>query len=447
MKRLVAVTLLVATATNLASCVESADGVNGSGATFPQQFQAWATTTYSRETGQVVLYANPAGGSSKGKADFKANLNDFGGTDSAVKDSQAADFPWVYVPYVGGAVGILYRLDALDGATLSLGANTLRGILSGRISHWNDPDIVADMLRAQPWVNDIADQQVEGVTTFIAQTDTESVQVTLLLNPGALRRLVGTQVTVNVDSRTFRGAVDGGQVTLSIPAASSALVEVVVQDTIVARYERRTIPMPDVPITVIYRADGSGTSNNLCKFLAAGSQDWTVNDAFVSCVPGGSEHVASLGSRFQGQTGSANLANYVSNTDGAIGYSEVSFAVEATRWNRGTRVASIENAAGRFVPPTPDAVSAFLAESSVDDTGFVALIYDQPDNHGAYPIAAVTYALGKVEKSREGDIVRDYFRWILDDFAPRYAQALGYAPLAGELKTRALVQVEQVSSR
>ena len=444
MKRLVAVAILFATA--LTSCVASADGVNGSGATFPQQFQAWATTTYSRETGQVVLYANPAGGSSKGKADFKANLSDFGGTDSAVKESQAAEFPWVYVPYVGGAVGILYRLDELDGATLSLGADTLRDILSGAITHWNDPAIAADMLRARAWSNDIADQHVDGVTTFIANVDADTARVTVLFNPGALRRLGGTVATVIADSQPSSRDIDGGQLNFDITSGSQASIEVVVQETVVARYERRSIVLPDLPISVVYRADGSGTSNNLCKFLAAGSQEWSVNDAFVSCVPGGATHIASLGSRFQGQTGSANVANQVSNTNGAIGYSEVSFAVEATRWNRGTRVASIENAAGVFVPPTPDAVSAFLTESSVDDAGFVTLNYDQPTNLAAYPIAAVTYALGKVTRSPEGDVVREYFRWILNDFAPQYAQALGYAALDGKLKSRALTQVDKVSS-
>ena len=70
--------------------VALAESISGSGATFPQQFQASASAAFSAATGHTVSYANPGGGSSKGKADFKANLTDFGGTDSAVTAAQAA---------------------------------------------------------------------------------------------------------------------------------------------------------------------------------------------------------------------------------------------------------------------------------------------------------------------------------------------------------------------
>ena len=88
------------------SSVALAESASGSGATFPQNFLANATVNYNAKTGHNVTYANPGGGSTKGKSDFKANLTDFGGSDSEVKSTQAASFDWVYVPYVGGAISV-----------------------------------------------------------------------------------------------------------------------------------------------------------------------------------------------------------------------------------------------------------------------------------------------------------------------------------------------------
>lgn len=50
--------------------VALAESISGSGATFPQQFQASATAAFNAATGHNASYANPGGGSSKGVTDF-----------------------------------------------------------------------------------------------------------------------------------------------------------------------------------------------------------------------------------------------------------------------------------------------------------------------------------------------------------------------------------------
>ncbi|NDE67074.1 MAG: phosphate ABC transporter substrate-binding protein, PhoT family, partial [Actinobacteria bacterium] len=135
-KKLFSAISIVVAASLAVGSAALAESISGSGATFPQQFQASASAAFNAATGHTVSYANPGGGSSKGKADFKANLTDFGGTDSAVTSAQAAAFDWVYVPYVGGAIAIAYRLDELGGATLSLSPATINGIFGGTITKW-----------------------------------------------------------------------------------------------------------------------------------------------------------------------------------------------------------------------------------------------------------------------------------------------------------------------
>ncbi|MFZ9775914.1 MAG: substrate-binding domain-containing protein [Ilumatobacteraceae bacterium] len=435
---------------SVAACVPATDGINGSGATFPQQFQAWATSMFNRDTGGSVLYSNPGGGSSKGKSDFRTGLNDFGGTDSAVSEEQAPDFDWVYVPYVGGAVALSYRLDDLNGAVLSLSESTIGGIFDGSIDRWNHPAIIADMATGATWSNTRRESEVSGVTAMLHLTSDSNLSIAVLANPSILRSRSNEAVTVvdaNTESVLARELLKRGEVTLVVPSDPRATYSVRFEDAEVARFEHVEVEMPNTPITVAYRQDGSGTTNNFCRFLsAASSGQWDVGDAFVSCVPGGSSRVAGYGSRFQGHSGSANLANYVSNTDGSIGYNEVSFILEPSRWSRGMRAVNVRNAAGEFVPPLASAVSSFLAGSSVDERGFVTFDYFQTRNATAYPIGAVTYALGRTAQSERNEVVSEYLLWILTDFAPRYAEALGYAPLTGALRERAVRQARRVNS-
>jgi len=70
-KPIVAIALAMVASLSVGS-VALAESASGSGATFPQQFMASATVAFNTATGHNVSYANPGGGSSKGKADFKA---------------------------------------------------------------------------------------------------------------------------------------------------------------------------------------------------------------------------------------------------------------------------------------------------------------------------------------------------------------------------------------
>jgi len=152
-------------------------------------------------------------------------------------------------------------------------------------------------------------------------------------------------------------------------------------------------------------------------------------------------------SRFQGQSGSANVSNYVADNSGSIGYTEVSFVSDATRAAKGMKAANVRNAAGKYVAPTSAATSSFLAASTVDATGFVTFNYNQSTNTTAYPIVAVTYALGKTAKSAKNAVVSEYLQWILNTYAPANAEALAYAPLTGSLKDKALAQAKLINSK
>jgi phosphate transport system substrate-binding protein len=432
-------------------CGGFAVSINGSGATFPQTFQSAATADFNKATGHTATYANPGGGSGTGKSAFKAGLTDFGGTDSAVTPAQAAAFDWVYVPYVGGAISIAYRLDELSGITLSLSPATINGIFGGTISNWNDPSIVNDLKSNPVYANSKKKSEIKGVSALIATPAAGSAEVTVSAIPNVFKTLKGKPIEI-VDAKTKKvlkkGTFSAAETAVTFGAKDGVNYSVRVSGKEVANFAQTTVTLPNKDIIVVYRQDPSGTSNNFCNFIRqVANTDWVQNDTFTSCIPGGSSKVASYGSRYQGQSGSAPLSNYVADTNGSIGYTEVSFVLDPARAAKGMKSANVRNAAGKFVAPTAAATSAFLAGSTIDAQGFVTFDYKQATNTAAYPAVAITYALAKTAKSAKNDVVKAYFDWILNTYAPANAEALAYAPLTGALKTAALAQVAKISSK
>jgi hypothetical protein len=60
---------------------------------------------------------------------------------------------------------------------------------------------------------------------------------------------------------------------------------------------------------------------------------------------------------------------------------------------------------------------------------------------------AITYGLAKTATSPKNTVVREYFLWILNTYGPANAEALGYAPLSGALKDRAVALAQTISTK
>lgn len=95
------------------------------------------------------LNAYGGGGSGKGIADFIANQVDFAGSDSALKEDQAATAkdtrcagnPAYNLPMVTGPIALAFNVSGVGSLTLT--PVVLGGIFSGGIANWNDPAIAA----------------------------------------------------------------------------------------------------------------------------------------------------------------------------------------------------------------------------------------------------------------------------------------------------------------
>ena len=432
-----------------------AESINGSGATFPQAFLAAATVAFKADpsgAAHTVNYANPGGGSSAGQSAFKAGTVDFAGTDSALSSSNIPSFDWMYVPYVAGGIAVGYNLSELGGATLSLSPSTLNGIFGGSITKWNDPSIVNDMKSSPVWSNSKKKSDLKGATALVSNASPGSFVITASAIPAVFKTVKGKSLEVS-DSKSKKVlkkvAFTKAETALTLAAKAGVGYTVKLDGKEVANFGQVAVALPDKDITVVYRSDGSGTTNNFCNFLRnAANIDWVANNAFSSCIPGGSARVSSFGGRFQGQSGSANVANYIADTNGTIGYAEVSFFTDPTRAAKGVKPANIRNAAGRYVAPTSAAANSFLGGSTWDEAaGFATFNFNQSTNVSAYPIIAVTYMLAKQAKSDKNKLTADFLTWVVSKYSPANAESLGYVPLTGKALDVAKAQIAKINSK
>jgi phosphate transport system substrate-binding protein len=187
--------------------------------------------------------------------------------------------------------------------------------------------------------------------------------------------------------------------------------------------------LPAVPIQVIHRSDGSGTTKVFTSYLTeVAPAVWTAGaDKDVPWPTG------------QGAKGSDGVSAAVAQANGAIGYAELSFA----QMNE-LSVAAIGNASGAFVTPDADSVAAALAEATVPADLQVEVTYT-PKDPAAYPISTTTWAIVHAGPSDDATstLLKAFLLFALDR-GQRSAADLSYAPLPDELAVRAQAAVYQL---
>jgi phosphate transport system substrate-binding protein len=190
------------------------------------------------------------------------------------------------------------------------------------------------------------------------------------------------------------------------------------------------VTLPNKPIVVVHRSDGSGTTNNFTKFLvAAGGADWTLGSGDTVAWPADT----------QGGDKNPGVANGIKGADGAIGYVDFADATAA-----GLTFAAIKNKDGNYVVPSLDAATAALAGAELKDD----LTYNPLFGPGAqaYPITAPTYLLVRpsYDDAEEGAAVKGFITWLLTD-GREVAGPLGYAVLPEQIQQAALDKLESVT--
>lgn len=139
-------------------------------------------------------------------------------------------------------------------------------------------------------------------------------------------------------------------------------------------------PLPDLPIKVVVRADGSGTTYNFADYLAKISPAWKTSFGVKTSIKWPDGHLA-----FKGSEG---VAKGVRDTVGAIGYVDFGYVAEY-----GLASVQMKNADGVFVKPSIDTFKAALANSEWAATGAFNNTLTQKPGKSVWPITMGTFVV------------------------------------------------------
>jgi phosphate transport system substrate-binding protein len=193
------------------------------------------------------------------------------------------------------------------------------------------------------------------------------------------------------------------------------------------------VTLPSSDITVVHRADGSGTTYIWTDFLAKVSPEWKDKVGVSTSVNW------PIGVGGKGNEGVAALA---SQTPGAIGYVELIYALQ----NK-IDFGSVQNAAGEFVRASEESVTAAAAGAAQSMPEDFRVSITNPPGPGAYPIASYTWILlyEDAKDKRTAKIMTDFLRWALTE-GQRFAGPLGYAPLPESVVKLEMKVLDQVKT-
>jgi phosphate transport system substrate-binding protein len=188
--------------------------------------------------------------------------------------------------------------------------------------------------------------------------------------------------------------------------------------------------LPAEGIQVVHRSDGSGTTAAFTGYLASTSPTtWTFGAAKDVPWPTG-----------QGAKGSDGVTAVVTQTEGAIGYAELSYA-------KGGQVstASIKNAAGQFVQASSAGATAALSSATVNPDGTAKLNFQAPGST-AYPISTFTYVLVPTKSSNGavGTLLKDFVQYAIGP-GQSSATKLFYAPLPANVASQSQTAAAGIS--
>ncbi len=180
------------------------------------------------------------------------------------------------------------------------------------------------------------------------------------------------------------------------------------------------VRLPNLPITVVHRSDGSGTTFLYTSYLKAVSPAWG--------KVGASDSVAwPVG---QGGKGNDGVSAFVRQTPGSIGYVEYAFAK-----NNNLAYVDLADHQGAFIAPNEQTFGAAAAHADWKGAeGFAPSLLDQPGAN-AWPISGATFILvykNPANAAATGNVLK-FFDWAYAN-GDGMATQLAYVPLPGSVK-------------
>jgi len=341
--------------------------ITGAGSSFAAPLIAACAPAWQTSTTNTVNYGS--GGSGTGRSNADKGIGQFNFSDASYTPAKPTI---IHAPIIAAPVAVAYNLNGAPGQ-LYLSQKTLSDIFAGVVTKWNDPEIAADNSKSVPR------------TTITYKKDAKGA---LIKDKKTKKPIVASTVTTS--------------------------------DTVAG------ITLPSQTINVVYRADSSGTTQNLVNFFIAqfpGVWKKDSSGTFASVFPG-----SSIPLNFSSASGSSGVSALAKTTPYSITYVETSYATAA-----GLGKAAIKNASGNFQLPTAGGTAAFLNSATASADGKLTFNYNTTDA-GAYVLGIVSYALvDTAATGPQAKVATSFMKYLVSDACVNTNPALEYSTITGSL--------------
>ena len=356
--------------------------ISGSGASFPAALIEGCKAPFATQSTAGDSYSYASSSSGTGQSNSDKSIGDFWMSDGAYT-AATRRASLIHIPLVAAPIAVLYNFPTTK-KPLQLSAATIAGIFGGTITRWNDPAIVADNNRT---------------------------------------------TTVTVYKKDRQGNPVKGK---------DGKLQVLRTQTVSGNFT-----LPDQKITVVYRSDSSGTSENFTNYLnKSAASVWTKvkNKVFKDSFPGNINSTDNLG-RVVGASSSTGVAQLAGKTPYSITYAEVNYATA----NK-LKIANVINPAGNVAAPDSVGTSAFLASAAQDANGWLTYDYATKEP-GAYPMGIISYMLADTDykDKTKAAAVKSIATFILSSACAKdVGTKLGFSVIDGALLKKAQAQVAKI---
>jgi phosphate transport system substrate-binding protein len=193
------------------------------------------------------------------------------------------------------------------------------------------------------------------------------------------------------------------------------------------------VVLPDLEITVVHRSDSSGTTFIWTDFLRKVSAEWETK------IGSGTKVTWPIGEEGEKNDG---VAKAVSRKVGAIGYVELSFALE-----RNLKVGLVKNQSGKYVEPTLESVTAAGNASLRTIPSDLRFSLTDAPGEDSYPIAGTAWAvLYANQTDTKGKEIVTFLNWATHE-GQVHLKELRYAPLPPRLAARCEEKLSAIQTR
>jgi len=251
---------------------------------------------------------------------------------------------------------------------------------------------------------DFGDTEIPMSASDLAQASGPVLQVPVDLGGVAISyNLSGGPKDLKLDGPTLAGIFDG-----SITKWNAAQIAAL----------NPGVSLPSTNIVAVHRADSSGPGWDLDDYLIKNSPDWVTKIATSKASK--TWPLASVG---VGEQLNSGVASYVKQTDGAIGFVEYGYALQAGFVN-----AALKNPSGAYVAPSIASVAAAGAQATSLSASNYSII-DEP-GAGTYPLANFSWTLldQKQSDTAKGIALGKLFDYVVTT-GQQVSPSLGYAAL------------------